>query len=137
MHSRWRHQAGFTIIEALVALAVVAALLAALGTLIASSVRAVPPGAVASPRSPVFPGNAQVRKSAGAGTAGASARRHHCRGQRRLRNFFRSRYKYRLQAEGGESHKGWTLRARETVLEKGGTTTTMALPAPSLVDTKN
>lgn len=40
MHSRWRHQAGFTIIEALVALALVAALLAALGTLIASSVRA-------------------------------------------------------------------------------------------------
>jgi general secretion pathway protein I len=40
MHSRWRRQAGFTIIEALVALAVVAALLAAAGTLIASSVRA-------------------------------------------------------------------------------------------------
>lgn len=45
-----------------------------------------------------------------------------------------------FRLKGGESHKGWTLRAvrgRETVLEKGGTTTTMALPAPSLVDTKN
>ena len=40
MHSRWSRQAGFTIIEALVALAVVAALLAALGTLIAGSERA-------------------------------------------------------------------------------------------------
>ena len=45
-----------------------------------------------------------------------------------------------LRLKEGEAHKGWTLsavRGRETVLEKAGKTTTLALPVPSLTDDKN